>query len=270
MFYRIILTVPLLLASAAAENIGADATHPDIQRTWTVGLQGGVASTFQMTLGGVFGEGPAVQDKLTAGLNNAFREGDSLTAFGWSTTDMRSHVPSWQTGLNYRNRLFRSRHQSLAVGAGIQRWLLPSVKTGANDWVLSGSLNYTTKIRRVPLFVSGDSCSLLASTLPTGSTVYTQIYTEHPLLRRESLKVLLRHGPQYTYSWGFYGAEGNRVVRYTGLVAMTWKDTTIEAGYRQQFGLQDRIRNYGYWSVLVSRQMNGLFHSTPKLGAGGA
>ena len=44
-------------------------------------MQGGYASTFQLTLGGMFGDGPAFQDRATVALNNAFRNGDSLFGF---------------------------------------------------------------------------------------------------------------------------------------------------------------------------------------------
>jgi hypothetical protein len=65
----------------------------------------------------------------------------------------------------------------------------------------------------------------------------------------------LREGPAYSYSWGFYGINGSRVLRYGGSLIARWKGNAIEAGYRKQFGLQDRMPNNGYWSFSVMRQM---------------
>jgi hypothetical protein len=226
---------------------------------WTVSLTGGFASTFQMTLGGTYGAGPDFQNKLTAGLNNVFQDGDNLSIFGWSTTDLRSAAPNWQSGVLYKMPLLHRRRQLLTLTSGAQRWVLPIVKTGAKDWLLSNNLTYTTAVKRIPIVVSEDVWSLLKSTLLTGSEVYTQIYTQHVLLRREGFQLSLRQGPSHTYSWGFYGAEGNRVVRYGGSLVATWKGTTLEAGYRQQFALQDRIPNNRCWSFLLTRQITKSF-----------
>jgi hypothetical protein len=69
----------------------------------------------------------------------------------------------------------------------------------------------------------------------------------------------MRQGPAHTYAWGLYGAEGNRVVRYGGSLVATWKGTTLEAGYRQQFALQDKIVNNRYWSFLLTQQITRAF-----------
>ena len=54
-------------------------------------------------------------------------------------------------------------------------------------------------------------------------------------------------------------------MRYQGTVVLALGNTTLEAGCRQQFGLQDGIRNNRYWSVLLSRQFTGSFHKqTPR------
>lgn len=235
------------------------ASAPDSLRTWTVSLQGGFTNTFQMVLGGTFGEGADWQNRLVASLNNLWRDGDSLTAFGWSTTDLPTATPNWQAGVLYKNRILKTKRHVLVMGGGAQRWLLPSVKSGAQDWLLSGNLNYTTSVKGLPIAVSQDSWSLLRSTLPTGTVLYTQVNTQHTLLKRARVQFALRHGPHYTYSWGFYGAQGSRVVRYGITLVATWKGTTVEAGCRQQFGLQDGIRDNRYWSLLVTRQLTRPF-----------
>lgn len=260
---KIALTLALILPPLAAfseePSTNAAAPHPDLSRTWTVSIQGGFTNTFQLVLGGYFGEGADWQNRLTVSLNNLWREGDSVSLFGWSTTDLPTATPNWQAGLLYKNRVLRTSRQTLYLGGGAQRWLLPSVKSGAQDWLLSGNLSYTNTAGRLPLMITQDSWSLLRSTLPTGSAVYTQINTQHTLFKREAFQLLLKHGPHHTYAWGFYGAKGNRVVRYGAALVANWKGTVLEAGCRQQFGLQDGIPNNRYWSILVTRQFTRPF-----------
>ncbi len=246
-----------LAAGTPAET--ADSGNAVPARTWTIGVQGGFTNTFQMVLGGTFGEGADWQNRLTASVNNLWRTGDSLSVFGWSTTDLPTATPNWQAGLIYKNRILKTERHNLFLSGGVQRWLLPSVKTGAQDWLLSGNLSYLTNFKGLPITVSEDSWSLLRSTLPKGSAMSTQISTQHTLFRSHQVQIALRHGPHHTYAWGFYGAQGNRVVRYAGTVVVVWHGTTIEGGCRQQFGLQDGIHNNRYWSMLVTRQFSGPF-----------
>ncbi len=126
--------------------------------------------------------------------------------------------------------------------------------------MIAGTLNYSGKVKRIPVLVQQDSWSLAASTLPTGSLVYTQIQTQSTLLKRDHLELVVRHGVHHTYSWNFYGANGNRVVRYGATLALTWANTTFEGGCRQQFGLQDGIPYNRFWSFQVTRVVSGRFH----------
>jgi hypothetical protein len=262
MFSRIVVCFSLFTAAALAGDVAVNAVAtPDPPRTWTVSLQGGFANSLQLMLGGTYGEGPFWQNRLTLSMNNALTKGDTVSLFGWSTTDLPSVTPNWQTGMLYRTRLVHRRNHTLYLGGGVQRWILPQVKTGAQDWLISGSLNYTTAIGRLPIIVNQDSLSLLRSTLPTGSLLYTQILTQHALLKRDGFQMLVRHGVHHGYGWGFYGGEGNRVVRYSAALVMSWKNTTIEAGCRQQFGLQDKVPYNRYWTFLITRQFTGPFRS---------
>ncbi|HUA82404.1 MAG TPA: hypothetical protein VMB85_00995 [Bryobacteraceae bacterium] len=224
-------------------------------RSFTVNLNAGMASTFQMPLGGSFGAGPDVTETLTASLNHAFLNGDSLSVFGWDSVDLPSPRPDWQSGLSYAAPLLRRGRQSLTLEVGVQRWLLPNVVTGAKDWLFSGNLTYGTKVKNIPLYISESSWSLVKSTLPTGSAIYTQVYTQHRLLKRRDFELLLRQGPAHSYSWGFYGLQGNCVLHYAGSVAAVWKGNTLSAEYRQQFGLQDKVPNAHYWEFSWSRQL---------------
>jgi hypothetical protein len=174
-----------------------------------------------MILRGTFREGPDFQDKLSASVNNAFMSGDSVTLFGWSTTDLPSATPNWQARLLYKAPLMRRKNHTLYLTAGGQRWVLPMVKTGAKDWFVTGNLTYGTTLKRIPIFIYEDSYSLLQSTLPTGSALYSQVYTQHVLLKRDTFSLTLRQGPAYTYSWHLYGAEGSRVARYGGALLAT-------------------------------------------------
>ncbi|HEY2013490.1 MAG TPA: hypothetical protein VGH38_08320, partial [Bryobacteraceae bacterium] len=163
------IAVLLTLAATARAEGSPDSTEPvkdGLARTWTVALQGGFTNTFQLVLGGTFGEGSDWQNRLTVSVNNLWRNGDSLSVFGWSTTDLPTATPNWQAGMIYRNRVFKTKRHSLVLGGGAQRWLLPSVKTGAQDWLVSGHLNYTTGLKHLPITVSQESWSLLRSTLP--------------------------------------------------------------------------------------------------------
>ena len=245
---------------AFAQGPSSIATVDKEAPTWSVTITGGFASTFQMVLGSTFGPGQDVQDKLTAGVNNAFLNGDSVSAFGWSTTDLSNTTPNWQAGLLYKLPILRRKNQNLSLTVGGQRWLLPLVKTGSKDWLATGNLTYGTSVKRIPVFVSGDSYSLVKSNLPTGSALYSQVYTQHRLLHRNGFDVVLREGPAYAYSWGFYGCIGNRDFRYGGSLITSWKGASLEAMYRRQVALQDKIPDNNYWSFLLTKQFGGTFH----------
>ena len=228
--------------------------------TWSVSATGGFASTFQMVLGSTFGPGQDLQDKLTAGVGNAFLRGDNIDVFGWSTTDLSIVVPNWQAGVLYKLPVLRRKNQTLSLTVGGQRWLLPLVKTGSKDWLATENLTYGTSLKRTPVFISEDSYNLLKSNLPTGSALYSQIYAQHALLHRRGVDLTLREGPAYAYSWGFYGCNGNRVFRYGGSLISSWRGTSLEATYRRQVALQDKIPDNGYWSFLLTKQFTGAFH----------
>lgn len=228
--------------------------------TWSLAVTGGFTNTFQLILGGKYGAGPDFQNKLNIGVNNVLRGGDSLSTFGWSSTDVPSATPNWQAGLLYKVPVIIRKNHALSLTGSAQRWILPMVGHGTKDWFVIGNMTYGTSIKRVPVFISEDAYSLVKSNLPTGQALYSQIYTQQPLFSRHGVRLALRHGPAYTYSWGLYGCTGNRVVRYSGTLISSFKGTTLEAGYRQQFGLQDKIPNNRYWSLLITRQYGGAFH----------
>ncbi|MBI4902034.1 MAG: hypothetical protein HY820_00260 [Acidobacteria bacterium] len=221
--------------------------------TWVASVQSGMADTFQLTLGGMFGEGPAWQNKVTVGMNNAWRAGDSVTLYGWNTLDTRSEVNSWQAGIGYKLPVWRRKNHAVHLGTGLQHWDFPSVKTGTVDWLVPGNLVYQTKVRRTPVTVTSDSWTLLRSRLPMGTLLHTQAWLHRDIVKRERVQVSFKHGPAHTYSWNFYGTNRHRVFRYQTMFAITMWKTTVEGGYRKQWGLQSGIQDNNYWMFTVGR-----------------
>lgn len=252
--FLFILLVSLLCPWAqAGDGSSSLPSHLHLKRTVSITLQSGFADTFQLTLGGTFGDGPAWQNRLTVTAGDVFRRGDTVSLSGWNTHDTPSHLNSWTAGASYRSRIIATPRHLLYLSAGMQRWRFPSVLCGAQDWLGAWQLQYQTRIKGLPLMLTEDAWTIFHSPLRKGSLLHTQLYTEHPLAERSGWKLALRHGPQHTYSWDFYGTNGHRVVRYAGFLLLSWRRTTLEAGYRQQLGLQPRIKDNRYWSVLLSR-----------------
>lgn len=223
---------------------------------WTNSFQSGLADTFQMTLGGTFGNGPAWQNRITTGLANAFRSGDTILLYGSDTSDVRDHSHNWQGGIGYRVPVLKKRKHLLSLGAGLQHWRFPSVKTGTNDWLAAGNLLYQAQGSRLGFNATSDSWTLLHSPLPLGSVVHTQTWLQTTLLKREWGRVTFRTGPAHTYSWNFWGTNGNRIIRYQTMLIITLHNTTIEGGYRKQWGLQNGINDNKYWQFAVTRTFN--------------
>lgn len=249
-YFLLLLLAPWAAAQQVSEQTIAS-NRPPVR--WVTTLQTGLADTFQLTLGGVFGDGPAWQNRVTTGLANLFRPGDLLYLHGWNTTDGPSGENNTVAGLTYRAPVWRKGSQSLALGSGLQYWNFPSVLTGTTDWLIPGNLIYTARAWRFPLTVTSDSWTLLASRLPKGSLVYSQAWIDHPLVNTDPVRITFRHGPAHTYSWNFYDTHGHRVVRYQTAVVVAWKDSQLEAGWRQQWGLQHRIPDNRFWHVSFSR-----------------
>ena len=227
------------------------------QPQWVVSAQTGLADTFQMTLGGTFGPGPAWQNRLTTSLVNILRQGDAFSVYGWDTFDLRDRAHNWQSGIGYKLPVLKKHGQTLSLATGVQRWLLPSVKSGANDWVLPGNLTYQAGARRISALVTADSWTLLKSSLPLGAEIYTQGWLQYRLIKREHFQMVFKNGPAHTYSWNFYGTNGNRVIRYQTALVMAFGNTSIEGGFRKQWGLQKGIRDNNFWQFGLTRTFSG-------------
>lgn len=243
------LSVPRISAQAA------DQSASRLPLRWAATLQTGLADQFQLTLGGLFGVGPAWQSRLEAGASNVWKRGDSLYVFGVESLDLPSARSDWQVGLEYRGALWSAPRQQLTGTAGFQHWKFSNVKTGANDWLIHENLTYRNSTRRVGLLVTTDAWNLLASPLPKGSLLHTQVWLEHSLMKRDNLTVAFRHGPAHTYSWDFYNTHGNRVIRYQTMLAFGLRQTRFEVGWRKQFGLQPRIPDNHFWQFSMTRTL---------------
>jgi hypothetical protein len=254
---RLLPLAAILAATLAGQTISWDkAPSTRLPRKWTASLQTGLTETFQLTLGGVFGDGPAWQNKVSISYQNVFTNHDSITLHGWMTHDTPSHGNDWLAGINYRALVWRRRGQTLHLTGGVQKWRFPSVLKGANDWLVAGTALYQTKLGKFPVAVNSDAWTILYSPLPGGSLVHTQAYNVQPLAQGDNWSLSLKHGPQHTYSWNFYSTHGHRVVRYAaGLVARRGPHS-FEAGYRKQWGLQARIPNNNYWSFCYTRDFS--------------
>lgn len=240
-----------LLAQAAHAQ---PKTPPDPpQHPVSVTLQSGFAETFQLTLGGVFGAGPAWQNRATLSVGNLFRKGDSAALSGFATLDTAGHHPDWLASVSYKTRLLTRANQQFTGALSLERWRFPSVLSGAQDWLLGYAATYSARPMRIPITVQSNAWTLLHSSLPKGSLLHTQVWASHSLYGSDWLNVTLRHGPQHTYSWNFYGTDGHRVLRYAGSLVLTHGGTSLEAGYRPQYGLQQRIPDNRFWSLMLSQ-----------------
>ncbi len=250
-----VLRVTLLCVVAAGALLQAEpqASTGQPETHWTTTIQSGLMDSFQLTLGGTFGQGPAWQSRLDSGLTNVWKAGDSLSVFGIESLDLGGKRSDWQAGIDYRTRLWTKGRHVLSGTVGWWHWKFGNVKTGANDWLTHENLTYRRTGRKLALTATSDSWSLLTSPLPTGARLHTQVWMEHPVSRREPFLVSFRHGPAHTYSWGTYGTEGHRVVRYQTMLSVVTAGTRFEVGYRKQLGLRPGIPDNSFWQFSVSR-----------------
>lgn len=243
----------LLLGSVFGQQVSNDtAASNRPARRWVTTLSTGFADCFQLTLGGMFGEGPGWQTKVTTGISNAAVRGDYLYFFGWNTQDTRTNANDWYAGLAYKAPVWSHRSQSLVLGTGIYKLRFPSVKTGVNDWMIPINLQYQTKIK-LPVIVTSDAWTLPTSTLQRGTLLHTQAWLVHPIVKRDSVQVQFRHGPAHTHAWDFWGTHGERIWRYQTLLVISWKNNTVEGGFRRQFGQQPGILDNNYWQFSYTR-----------------
>jgi len=244
----LILLLFVIPESSAEESPPIPRWKPDVI------LQTGFASTFQLTLGGTFGDGPAWQNRVTAEWPHRFRKGDAFVLNVWTTRDSPSHGTNATLGAGYRFPEWKRGAQQLASTLGWQRWIFPSVLGGTTDHLASANLVYRTRWK-LPVTVIADDWVLLRSRLKRGNLLYVQGSVAHTLMRAGGLRLVLRHGPATTYSWQFYDRPGWRVLRYGGGLALEGSRWAFEASARQQSAIAPRIPDNLYWSFLLTRRM---------------
>lgn len=255
------MRITVLLLALSLSAVGEESTQQkkdgqssgQLNRVWSASIQSGFADTFQLTVGGMFGEGPAWQTRLTGTLSNALLPGDSLAVSGWNTHDMPSHRNDYSAYICYRVRILKLPKHSLVAGGGPERWVFQSIRTGSLDWLASYNATYVTTALKAPITVQTNGWTLVRSHFTKGTILHTQVWMDHPLWKTDTVRLTLRHGPQHTYSWNFFDLSGHRVVRYAGALVLASKHYSLEGGYRQQLGLQPGIPDNRFWSVLLTR-----------------
>jgi hypothetical protein len=220
----------------------------------SVTLQTGFARTFQLNLGGIFGNGPAWQNRVMVDLPGIIRRGDAIALFGFLTVDTPSLRRDWMTGAGYRLAPFRFGSGSLTLTGGWQRWLLPSVPGGPRDHLASINAVYRARWRW-PVTIIADNWTILQSPLRKGNMTHVQGNVSHLLWEGSGVRLVARHGPSTTYSYRFWDRPGWRFIRYGGCLALESKSYTFEASLRQQAAIAPRIPHNPYWAVLLSRRL---------------
>lgn len=243
------------MAGAPATPPAAAAGLPPTSRSasrWSATWQSGVSQGMQLSLGALFNEGPAQQNRLTVTRSGLLRTGDSLQFYGWSTTDLRQAHTDFETGFRYRAPIRRIAYGTLVAGAGLEHWNFPSVLGGTRDLTLDSFLGWSGG-EKVPISLSANGKTLLRSDLPRGTFVCVQALHTQKLGAFRGNGFALQHGPAYVYSYGLYGRDGQRVLRYYGTATVSRGRWAIEAMFRPQLGLQPGIPDNKYWSVGILR-----------------
>ena len=207
----------------------------------------------QLSLGGLIGEGPAQQNRVTASRGSVLRSRDSLQVYGWWTSSLRTANTDAELGIRYRTPLRRIAGGSLIGGGGLEHWYFPSVLTGTRDIAVDSYIGWTG-VESQPVTISANAKTVLNSDLQKGSLVCLQASHTKTLLRSGKMQLALQHGPAYVYSSNLYGRNGHRVARYYGTLLVSTGAWTFEAMLRPQLGLQPGIPDNRYWSVALIRR----------------
>lgn len=225
------------------------------QITSTGKFTAGVASDFQLTLGGEFSDGIAQQNGFTVDIGNLFRERSTLRLGAWNTIDTKDGGSDWISSVNYIQPLKAWESGELSLNLGAHRWQFPSVLTGGSDYIADSGLIWRQRAGLLSFTLDGNVKTLARSATRKG--VGGQIYyfrgtTAHPLYRSRSMSVALIHGPSFTYANRFYGCRGARVLRYEAGANLKYRGFSAELLLRPQLALEDRIPEHTFWSAGVS------------------
>lgn len=237
----------------ALEPLPAPIRHSRV--TSTARLTTGVASDFQLTLGGEFSDGLAQQNGVTVDVKNLFRERSTLRLGAWNTLDTKDGGIDWISSVNYIQPLKAWESGDLSLNLGAHRWQFPSVLTGGSDYIADSGLIWNQHSGPLGFTLDANVKTLVRSATRKG--VGGQIYyfrgvTAHPLVRTGALSLALIHGPSFTYANRFYGCRGARVLRYEAGASLKYRSISAEVLLRPQLALQGRIPEHTYWSAGVS------------------
>ena len=242
---------------AWAEEAAASAAGPaEAAPRFSGSLQVGVASAFQLSLGGWYGDAPTPQNRATFNVDRVLNRADTLSVSGFSSHHLGVGHVNTELAVNYRTPVGKALGGSFTWMGGFRRWNFPSVLTGTTDYVLESAVHYTRQ-GKVPFRLTANPMVLTHSTLGRGALLLFQGQTEQKLLRRRPLTVALRHGPVFIHSVDTYHRGGPRVLRYSASVVVSHGAYTWEACLRPQLGLQDSVKNYRFWSVSLTRYFGG-------------
>lgn len=247
------------MATPPATAPAADAGQRTILRTpsrWSATWQSGVAQGMQLSLGSLFNQGPAQQNRLTITRSGWLKTGDTLQFYGWSTTDLRAAHTDFETGIRYRAPLRRIAHGTLIGGGGLEHWNFPSVLGGTRDLTLDSYLGWSGG-EKVPITISANGKTLLLSDLPKGTFVCLQALHTQKIASAGATRLTFQHGPAYIYSWNLYGRSGHRVFRYYLTPTLTRGRWGVEFMARPQAGLQPAIVDNKFWSISIIRRFGG-------------
>ena len=239
-----------VLAQSAA---GQAAEKPPVACSGS--LQTGLAETFQLTLGGRFGAGPAWQNRLQVNVDHVGRAGDRLTFHAWNTHDLPSQANDWVAGFRYRPGQWRhaASHSQVSVGFGVERWRFQSVLRGTQDWVAATDVAWSSRAPLSP-WATTEYWYNFHSNVPRGQLLYTQAGVQHRLVRRDNFTLTLRQGVAYTQAWGLYDKHGPRVVRYVAALVANFSKCSVEAGLRPQQALQPGIPRNTFWTFSFTQR----------------
>lgn len=251
-----IIRCSVLLGMSLAGSAVSFGQEGTLARKWrpTLTLQTGFASTFQLTLGGTFGRGPAWQNRVNVDFKDTILKGDAISLSGFTTVDNPTLRRDWTAGVSYRARPLPVAGGSLVVTGGWQRWLFPSVLGGARDHLLAFNGSFRDRWK-FPVTISVDNWTLVKSPLRKGNLTHAQFLVAHTLMEAGGTIVVLRHGPSTAYSHHFYDRPGWRVLRYGGSLAVESREFTVEATVRQQGGVAPGVVPNTYWAVMVTRRL---------------
>ncbi len=215
----------------------------------------GLASDFQLTLGGEFSDGIAQQNGLTVDVKNVLRNNAVLRFTAWNTLDTKDGGNDWIASVNYIQPLKRWESGDLSLNTGIHRWQFPSVLSGGSDYIVDSGLIWNQQAG--PLGFTLDANVKTLASAPTRNGVGGQIYyfratTAHPLRRAGKWDLALLHGPSFTHANRFYGCRGARVFRYEAGVTVNVGRFSADALFRPQIALQGRIPEHNFWSAGIS------------------